>query len=197
MASNDVEDALTQIKTLNANEDLENDEVFHRNRVSYRVRMLSGHLFEGIVALKAWRRAEPGVQALLGSLEGDSSEALALICSLDQRIGSTALNAIRQNSFHYPHPDRKRDPDSTVDLARAIRDNSELEAGIDAGSDRLGTFRFADTLAVVIAFSGHDREMPGPQVSLTRRGAHAFVRLSADVYLAYCEQNNVGFEIVD
>lgn len=197
MAGNDVEDALREIASFDREEDLDNDEVFHRNRFSYRVRLLSGHLFEGIVALKAWRQKEQGVQALLASLEGKAKDALALVCSLDQQIGPTALNAIRQNSFHYPHPDRRRTPDSTVELARAIRENPELEAGIDLGDHRRGTFRFADTLALNIAFSGHDPEMPAPQIALTRRGAHAFVRLVADVYLAYIERNDIGFEFVD
>jgi hypothetical protein len=68
MASNDVEDALTEIEAF-PRENVEGDEPFLRRRFSYRVRLLGGHLYEGTVALKAWRRSEPGIRELLGKLD--------------------------------------------------------------------------------------------------------------------------------
>jgi len=88
--------------------------------------MLNGHLYEGIVALRAWRQSEAEVRNLLDSLADDAKRALKLVCGLEQRIGPEALEAVRQNSFHYPHPDLKRSPDSTAELADAIRTNPSL-----------------------------------------------------------------------
>lgn len=196
MASNDVEDGLVEVESFDPGE-AEDPDTFHRRRFSYRVRMLNGHLYEGTVALKAWRRAESGVRRLLNALDQDGRKVLALVCSLEQRIGPEALRAVRQNSFHYPHPDPKRNPDSTVYLADAIRKNPELEAGIDVGEDARGTFRFADQLSLSVAFGGHHSEHPGEQVEWTRRAAHAFVFLAKEVYLAYCRERGVGFEYED
>jgi hypothetical protein len=196
MASNDIEDALTEIEAF-PRENVEGDELFFRRRFSYRVRLLGGHLYEGTVALKAWRRSEPGVRELLGKLNSEAKEALSLVCNLEQKIGPKALEAIRQNSFHYPHPDPRRVPDSTVDLADAIRVNPDLEAAVDQGDDRRGTFRFADQLALAIAYGRHDPGGGYQQASMARRAAYAFVRLAADVYIAYASENEFGFEIVD
>lgn len=196
MASNDIEDAKAEAEAANP-PNPDHPDVAHRRRFSYRVRMLNGHLYEGIVALKAWRQSEAEVRNLLDALEDDPKRALKLVCGLEQRIGPEALEAVRQNSFHYPHPDPKRLPDSTVDLAEAIKTNPNLEAGIDVADDARGTFRFADQLALSVAFGGHDPDeaRARDQTARIREAATAFIYLAKEIYLLYCRQRSIGFEI--
>lgn len=196
MACNDIEDAKAEAEAANP-PDADAD-VSHRRRFSYRVRMLNGHLHEGIVALKAWRQSEAGVRNLLDALEDDAArQALKLVCGLEQRIGPEVLEAVRQNSFHYPHPDPKRSPDSAADLAEAIRTNPDLGADIDVGDDARGTFRFADQLALSVAFGGHDPDevRAKEQTARIREAAAAFIYLAKEIYLHYCGQRGIGFEI--
>jgi hypothetical protein len=196
MACNDIEDAKAEAEA--ANPPNADADVVHRRRFSYRVRMLNGHLYEGIVALKAWRQSEAEVRTLLDALEDeDAKRALKLVCGLEQRIGPKALEAVRQNSFHYPHPDPKRSPDSVAELAEAIRANPDLEADIDVGDDAQGTFRFADQLALSVAFGGHDPEKARAQAQTARirEAATAFIYLVKEIYLLYCRQRKIGFEI--
>ncbi len=198
IASNDVEDTYAGATAANP-PNSDDPDIGHRRRFSYRVRMMNGHLYEGIVALKAWRQSEAGVRKLLDDLSAEAKEALKLVCGLEQRIGAEALGAIRQNSFHYPHPDSKRSPDSTVELAEAIRVNPDLEAGIDIGDDARGTFRFADQLALSVAFGGHDQDedRATEQMAKCREAARAFVFLTKEIYLLYCRQRGIGFKVVD
>jgi hypothetical protein len=195
MASNDIEDAKAEAEA--ANPPNADADFAHRRRFSYRVRMLNGHLYEAIVALKAWRQSEAEVRNLLDALEDDAKRALKLVCGLEQRIGSKALEAVRQNSFHYPHPNPKRPPDSTAELAEAIRTNPSLEADIDVGGDARGTFRFADQLALSVAFGGHDPDeaRAKEQTARIREAAAAFVYLAKEIYLLYCRERGIGFEI--
>ena len=196
MASNDIEDALGEIGAANPGE-IDYPDLTHRSRFSYRVRLLMGHLYEGIVALKAWRQSEPDVRQLLDGLSSDGKKALKLVMGLEQRIGQRALDAVRQNSFHYPHPDPKRCPDSTVGLAETIRINADLEAGIDLGDDARATFRFADQLALGLALSGHDETQAGQQLLAIREAARGFLSLVVEICLIYCREREIGFDVID
>src|SRR5215218_2681763 len=82
MACNDVEDAKAEAEAANP-PNPDHPDVAHRRRFSYRVRLLNGHLYEGIVALKAWRQSEAEIRNLLDALENDAKRALKLVCGLE------------------------------------------------------------------------------------------------------------------
>lgn len=193
-ACNDVEAALVEADGANP-ADHPDPDVTHRRRHGYRIRMVMGHLYEGIIALKAWRQSEPGVQALLHKLDEEGRTALKRVVGLEQRVGADVLELVRHNSFHYAHPNPAHD--SVADLAETIESNPEVDAGIDLADDALATFRFADRLALGMAMAGHDPEKGEEQMRDVRETAKAFVVLVKEVYVAYCRDRGIGFEFVD
>jgi hypothetical protein len=193
-ACNDVEAALVEAGAANPQGHPDPD-VTHRLRHGYRIRMVMGHLFEAIVALKAWRQSEPGVQALLRKLDEDGRAALKRVVGLEQRLGADVLELVRHNSFHYAHPNPAHD--SVADLAETIRSNPEVDAGIDLSDDALATFRFADRLTLGMAMAGHDVERGEDQQADIRDTAKAFVLVVKEVYVLYCRERGIGFEFVD
>lgn len=194
IAANDVEAALVDAAAANP-EDHPDPDVTHRRRFFYRVRMTMGHLYEGIVALKAWRQTEPGVQALLHKLPAEPRAALKRVEGLQQRIGSDVLETVRHNSFHYARPNREYD--SPADLAETIASNPDENGAIDLSDEALATFRFADRVALAMAMSKLDLEEGGDQQTEIRDTAKAFVFLVSEIYLLYCRERRIGFEHTD
>jgi hypothetical protein len=193
MAANDIQNALELSVEANP-PDHPDPDIGHRRRFGYWVRLTQGHLFEAIDALTSWREAEGKVRALIATLPAEAKADLAMICGLEQRLGPRVIEVVRQSTFHYPHPDRRRNPDSTEALTQAIEREREAEAGIEVDEDRNRVhFRFADQLALSMAISGHDDERLDEQVTLVRDGAIALVRSVHAIYAKFCEERGIGF----
>jgi hypothetical protein len=140
------------------------------------------------------------VQKLLKGLSREGQDALALVCGLEQRLGPKVLEQVRQNSFHYPYPNPGKKPDSVPELADAIRMNANEPGGIDTEEGRPWlNCRFADQLALSIAFGGYDPEVEKAkkQLRMVRQASKAFVLLVEEIYGLYCEQRKFGFGTVD
>lgn len=195
-AANDVRDAMIEAGRANP-ADHEDPDVTHRRRFTQRLRIAQGHLYEAIVTLKAWRQSSPEVQALLHKLPEEAKHRLANVSGLEQRIGTEALAAVRQNSFHYPHPDPKRSPDSAADLADAIRKNPDVEAGIDVGEDTRGRYRFADQLMLSMAMGGHDPTRHSQQMAMIRDAGIDFANLVDEIFVTYCHDRGIGIDYGD
>lgn len=189
MAANDIENSIHQ--AVYANPDGASEEDRQLGRFSQKVRLTNGFLFEGIDALKAWRQHEPDVAKLLRGLPPDGAKALSTVCGLEQRIGPKALSTVRQGTFHYPHPDPGKSPDSTVGLAAVVAEADNVEVSIHVGGQH--TFPFADQIAAGLALSAHDDE--GKAQEKIRDGAVAFVHLARFVFMAFCKQR--GIRITD
>jgi len=192
MAGNDVEYALRQVVL--ANPEGASDEDRARNRFSQKVRLTYGFLFEGIDALKAWAKDEPDVVKLLRALPPDGAALLKQVRGLEQQIGPDAIAHVRHHTFHYPHPDPAKNPDSTAELAEVIATADDVIARVDARSDGEHTFPFADQIAVGLSLSRHDDiEVQGAKVPT---GAVAFVHLVRHIHLRYCNERGITSEVI-
>jgi hypothetical protein len=195
MASNDVEAALREVGEIR--DGMEEDPTLdERRRWGYRIRMLNGHLWEAIVALKAWRQSEPQIATLLRGLGAEPQRSLKLVMGLADEIGTDALRGMRNHSFHYPHPGTDWSPDPVDDLAACIRAEADRGIEIDGSDDGLATFLFADEVAFRLALSGHD---PGLDLSVAqgraiRDAAEAFVEVIGAAFSRYCRRRGVEFE---
>lgn len=194
MAGNDVEYSIRQ--AIAANHNGATDEDRRRNRFSYKVRVANGFLFEAIATLRFWEQNEPEVRKLLDALPKDGRKRLKIVRGLEQRVGSKALEHVRQTTFHYPRPDpSKKGSDSIRELAEVVAEATEVVADIDLGQDSATTFRFADPVATAVALRRHDDlEGQGKEI---RDAAIAFVQLGWHIHLAYCTKRGIAFETVD
>ena len=193
MAADDIEDSMWQ--AADANPEGASDEDRQRARFTFKVRVANGFLFEGIATLRAWQDHEPAVRQLLDGLSTEGREKLRKVRGLEQRLGPKTLEHVRQHTFHYPRPDPSKTPDSTGELAEVVAELTDVSAGIDVSRDTRHTFGFADKVALALALRRHDD--PETQTEQIRDGGIAFVHLAKHVYLAYCEERGIGFEVVD
>jgi hypothetical protein len=185
MAANDVEDAIRA--AVDANPD-ERD----RNRFTQRVRLTYGHLFEGLDALKGWRQQEPEVAKLLRNLPPKGAKLLAQVAGLEQKIGPKTIARVRQNTFHYPHPEPSKRSGWVEELGEVVSELDSLPATInmdDTGKIR-HTFPFADSVALGLGLRHSDEDH---QLQV-RDGAVAFVNLVRHVNIAYCKGRGIRFE---
>jgi hypothetical protein len=189
MAANDVEYAIRQ--AIKANPDGTSDEDRERMRFSQKVRLANGFLFEGIDTLKAWRQREPAVAKLLRQLPREGAKRLSQVSGLEQKIGPKTLSHVRQHTFHYPHPDRSKEPDSTGELAEIIAKADDVSAKIRIDSASEHTFPFADKIAAGLALNRHDQIADQTEIS---DGAVAFVNLVWHIHLLYCQQRDITID---
>lgn len=196
-AANDVEYALRQ--SGKANPDGALPDVSVRRRFGFWVRLVYGFLFEAVVALRAWEE-ELEVRRLLERLSPDVKALLKEVRRLREQLGSTAIETVRQHTFHYPHPHAGKQPDSTEALADVLRSATELTAAIDLRDDSEHTFVYADQIALGLAMSGHhDPDDPkfNDETGRICDGAVSFVGLVKGLYVAYFEDQGYGFRQVE
>lgn len=191
MAANDIEYATRQAALANPEGATSKDR--DRLRFSHKVRLANGFLFEGIDALKAWAQHEPGVAKLLRSLTPEGTKLLRQVRSLEQKIGPKTLAHVRQNTFHYPHPDPSKTPDSTEDLAEVVAELTGVPASLMVGGEVEHTFPFADKVALSLAFRRHDELEV--QTAKIRDGAIAFVNLVRHIHMRFCKGRGITFAL--
>jgi hypothetical protein len=192
LAANDVEYSLRQ--AVAANPPGADDDHRERERFTFKIRIANGFLFEAIDALKAWQQ-EPGIVDLLRGLPSEAQTHLRTVRSLEQKIGPKVLANIRQNTFHFPHPDPKRNPDSTADLFEVTEECSDVLVEFDARPDAQLTFGFGDEVALVLALRRHQETEAETEKIVA--GAIAFVQLVRHVQMSYCEARGFGWVAVD
>ena len=108
MAKNDIDRALRDV--VRAFEDDTPD-------FSYRVRILTGHLLEAIVAFNAYTNAFVEVRDLNKRLPSEAEDHLRRVRGSLQRVGKHVLERARNNTFHYPAPNTGFTPSSDEELA--------------------------------------------------------------------------------
>jgi hypothetical protein len=191
MAANDVEDAIRE--AVDSNPEGATDEVRERLRFSHKVRVTYGYLFEGIDALKGWRQAEPEVAKLLQALCPKGAKLLKKVCGLEQKIGPKKIAHVRQNTFHYPHPEPSKAAGWVAELAEVLKGLEDLPATVNMSQDVQHTFPFADTVAMRLSLREHTDDVDSLEV---RDGAIAFVNLIRHVHIRYCEGRSIAFTVV-
>jgi hypothetical protein len=192
IAGNDVEYTLRQ--AVLANPPDVDDEHRRRERFTFKIRVANGFLFEAIDALRAWQQ-ENAVADLLRRLPAAAQEHLRTVRGLEQQIGSKTLEHVRQNTFHFPHPDPSKTPDSTTELAEVTAEMTDVVAAVDRSSVAQHTFRFGDQVALAMAIRRHqDFETETAKIIA---GGVAFVHLTRHVWIAYCKHRGFEFEFSD
>lgn len=191
MAANDVEQAIRE--AIDANPDGATDEDRERLRFSHKVRLTYGFLFEGIDALKGWRQGEPEVAKLLRALPPEGAQLLSKVCGLEQKIGPKTIGHVRQNTFHYPHPEPSKRPGWTAELGEVIGELDFLPATVHMSREVQHTFPFADVVAVRLSLRQHTTDVQTLEV---RNGAIAFVNLIRHVHIRFCQRRGIRFELI-
>ncbi len=192
IAGNDVEYTLRQAVLANPPE--ADEEHRRRERLSFKVRVANGFLFEAIDALQAWQQ-EADVADLLRRLPPKAQEHLCKVRGLEQQIGSKTLEHVRQNTFHFPHPDPSKTPDSTTDLAEVTAEMTDVVAAVDRSPEAQHTFRFGDQVALAMAIRRH-RDFEAETAKIIA-GSVAFVQLARHIWIAYCKRRGYEWEFSD
>jgi hypothetical protein len=169
----------------------------------YLLRVMLGHLYDAMYALKVWRQESEDVRALLRRLPEPGREALKTAMGTEQRIGNRALEHNRVSTFHYPCPDRAYGAASSeAALAEAVRDVADMPASITARADGKD-FRlvFADDVAMELAMQRFDRsahvERFREQHEAAASGATSFVNFVDSLLALYMRERNLGLDASD
>jgi hypothetical protein len=187
MASNNIDRAL---------HDLIQSVDMDRQDFTYRVRLLTGHLVEAIDALNAYSQEFSEVRKLLERMPGDARKDLKAIRGTLQSAGSKALAAVRDNTFHYPSPDKGYSPTSDDQLKAVLAGMGDrgTELHFDGDSNQI-TLTFADDAALSLAMGGPtvtDDELRR-RTEIARDGALAFHRWAKALVATYAEVKGQSF----
>ena len=186
MAKNDIERALRDV--LRAGEKDDPD-------FTYRVRLASGHLVEAMDSLNAYSQTYKGVRSLIGDVSAEAKADLKIVRGTLQKVGSDALQHLRDNTFHYPSPRTNYNPTSDEQLEASLKALTDRRAELHVEFDaRHVTLSFADEVALALAIGKHAPEPAdyAQQFEAARDGALAFVGWAQALALAYFESR--GFE---
>jgi hypothetical protein len=181
MAKNDIERALRDVLRAGAN----NDPDF-----SYRVRLLTGHLVEGIEAFNAYSERYEEVRALVARLPNERRQAFRTVRGAFQQAGRDVLQHIRQNTFHYPSPDPTYSPTSDEQLEEVLSTMGNRRAEIHINREaRHATLTFADDVALALAMNRHapTDEDARRQLEVARDAALAFRAWGDELVLVYLD----------
>jgi hypothetical protein len=198
MAANDLEFSLRRAAAANGSDFTEQDLSDHR--FYFLVRVANGFLFEAIDALETWCHKEEEVQQLLKKLPPKGRDALKRVRKVRAQTGKKTLASVRHHTFHYPHPDASKDPDSTIELAETIRDGTAgLVADADAREASTHTFPFAEQVALRLAMRHHspEEEEANKQVTIIENGIADFVTFARHLHILYCKRMGVPRVAVD
>lgn len=152
--------------------------------LSYRVRVLIGHLVEALASLAGYAETYPEVRTLCNRVPPDQRKHLSTARGTPQRVGPNALDHVRNHTFHYPSP-RESSDDAIRDVLDGMSDRRAL---IDTDHDsRRITLVFASDTALALALGKHaqDDDTMREQFHATRDGAVAFVQWVDALVLAY------------
>jgi len=203
-AANDVDASDQEARAANDPPGTSDPDYTDQTRFTYHVRRSLGHLFEGIAALKTWRREDAEVRQLMRGLSKRGQARLKFVCGVEQRVGSSILRGVRNNSFHYPKPGTDFKPDPIAELADAIEKNPDVEAsfftvrqgGVAHGEDvprPRRRYTVADRMMLAIAFGGYDpdKTTARKQLDLHHQAAEEFSMLIDELVDLYCKRREI------
>jgi hypothetical protein len=191
MAANDIEHALRAAGAANQADEPE---------FGYWVRLSIGHLFEAQLALNHWRSYDE-VKKLLNKLPAGAKGDLKRVAGLAQKVGPELLEHNRHLTFHYPFPDKGKEPHYDQQLAKVMRElgEEEVDLFVRYEKDRANIrWRFADKVALAFAMREYDladEEKENWEATETRDASTAFVRFFKALLGIYSEER--GLELGD
>ena len=187
MANNDIDRALADL-IRSADED--------RQDFTYRIRLVTGHLVEAIDALNAYSQQFEEVRKLLARVSADARRDLSTVRGALQKAGPDVLDAIRDNTFHYPSPRANYSPTSDEMLRDTLAGMSDrgTELHYDGDTKEI-TLTFADDAALSLAMGGPtttDEELVRV-AEITRDSALAFRRWAKALVTTYADARGHSF----
>jgi hypothetical protein len=191
VAANDIEHALRAAGAANEADEPE---------FGYWVRLSIEHLFEAQLALNHWRSYDE-VKRLLNKLPEKAKADLKTVAGLAQDVGAELLEHNRHLTFHYPYPDRGKEPDYDQQLAEVMREIGDQEVDLFVRYEKDGAhirWRFADNVALQLAMRKYDfadQEKQKWEATETRDASCAFVRFFKALLVTYAEER--GLELGD
>lgn len=161
---------------------------------SYRVRLVVGHMVEAINALNAYSQEFEEVRKLLKRLPADAQKDLKTVRGTLQNAGADALEDVRDNTFHYPAPEKRYKVTSDERLKGALVDlaNRGTEMHVDGDTGAV-TLTFADDAAFNLAMNLVTNDEAFRRSEVARDGALAFLRWSAALITTYVESEGHSF----
>ncbi len=147
---------------------------------TYRVRLATSHLVEGLDSLNSYSQASPAVRNLMARVPADGRNNLKMARGTLQKVGSEALQHVRHNTFHYPSPNTNYDPTSDKQLQDVLAAMSDRRATVhfSGGPPEVVTLEFATQVALALALAKHspDEKDALRQFNVTSEGAVAFAK---------------------
>jgi hypothetical protein len=176
------------------------DEAGRQNRpdFSYRVRLMIGHLVEGLDSLSAYTSEFEEARKLTKRVSREGQHMLATTRGTPQQVGPKVLEHARHNTFHYPSPKARYGAatNSDAQLRDALAANGSEPAGIHIDfATKHVTLTFAEQAALALALGKHatDLDEAREQFIRTRDGADAFVARAERLLIAYFEATGAAF----
>jgi hypothetical protein len=87
-----------------------------RQDFTYRVRLATSHLVEGLDSLMAYTQESPDITKLMDRVPKEQRNELGKARSVVQKVGDDAFGQIRNNTFHLPSPNSNYSPSSDHQL---------------------------------------------------------------------------------
>lgn len=107
-----------------------------RPEFGWWVRSANGFTFEAITAVRVWRKESEKVRKFINALPSEAQKQIARAVSVEQDIGGSAFEHIRQRTFHYPSPDSAYNPDADQELEQLLEAMGDRDAERGCGLQR-------------------------------------------------------------
>jgi hypothetical protein len=158
---------------------------------AYRVRLVTSHLVEALDSLNAYTQDDE-VRALMARVPSAARKDLSKARGALQRVGSEALNHVRQHTFHFPSPTPTYSPSSDDQLRTVMigmRDRP-CDLHLDHRAEHpVITLSFAGDVALALALAKHsaDDDVARRQFEMTSEGAVAFKHWADALVITYLD----------
>jgi hypothetical protein len=156
---------------------------------------LTAYVVEAAASVEAYRKRHAEVRDFLAKLPPDAEQDLGIVVAVPKRVGRPALKHLRNNTFHFPQPNKRYTPDSDEYLEAGLRALGDMALTIYVEPQtRVHYFTFADTVVGAIAMDKHeasDMNKLAEQLESSRAGAVALIQL-ADTAIDY-HQKRYGY----
>ncbi len=164
---------------------------------TYRVRLATSHLVEGLDSLNAYSKDSRAVRSLMTRVPADGQKNLKIARGILQKVGSKVLQHVRDNTFHVPSPRTNYDPTSDMQLQEVLAGMSDRPATVhlDGGPPQVVTLTFAGDAALALALAKHsaNEDDARRQFAITSEGAVAFAKWVDAVLVAFFELKGTTF----
>jgi hypothetical protein len=126
---------------------------------TYRLRLTAGHFAEALVALDAYSAGSAEARKLMGRVPPEGQAQLKVVRGTTKAVGAEVLQAVRDNTFHYPSPRTNYAPTSDEKLRFVLAAMGHDEADIHLDGDtKAMTMTFADGVALNMAMGMPDAD---------------------------------------